>query len=91
MEELLKKIILKVYEVNKNTKHSIFLNFSGHVNELSVNYHINGWTKGSNASYRKEVYLNEKYADIELEQILNDIEKLEKVIYPSDQTEIDNF
>lgn len=91
MEELLQKIIIKAYEVNKNTKHSVFLNFSGHVNLLSVNYHKNGWKASSDPDYRKEVYLNEKYADIELEQILNDIEKLEKVIYPSDQTEIDNF
>lgn len=28
MEDLLQKIILKAYEVNKNTKHTIFLNFA---------------------------------------------------------------
>ena len=28
MEELLQKIILKAYEINKNTKHAIFLDFA---------------------------------------------------------------
>lgn len=76
MEELLQKIILKVYQLNKDTKHSVFLEFYGHTNELQVSYYKDGWKLCENPSYRKEISLDEENTSIELEQILKDLNEL---------------
>lgn len=43
MEELLQKVIVKIYQLNKNTKHDFFFNFSGHTNTFSINYCKDGF------------------------------------------------
>lgn len=45
MEELLQKVIAKVYQLNKNTKHDFFFNFSGHINRLDIDCYKDGWNE----------------------------------------------
>lgn len=78
MEELLQKIILKAYEVNKNTEHSVFVEFMGHVNCFQVYIHLNGWKENSNPDVKIETYLDEKFAIENLQYMLNKLEELEE-------------
>ena len=41
IKELLQKIIVKAYEVNENTNHTVFVRFSGHVSWLEVRIFLN--------------------------------------------------
>ena len=43
MEELLQKVIAKVYQLNQKMKHDFFFNFSGHTNAFSIDYCKNGF------------------------------------------------
>ena len=45
MEELLQKVIAKVYQLNQKTEHDIFLNFIGHINAVEIYYYKNGFEK----------------------------------------------
>lgn len=75
MEELLQKLILKVYQINKNTKHDVFLSFSGHVNTFDVNYHKNGWCENNKPII---LALDEKLTCENVTRVINELEKLEK-------------
>lgn len=75
MEELLQKLILKVYQINKNTKHDVFLNFSGHVNTFDVNYHKNGWSEDNEAI---NLALCNDLTCKNISRVINELEKLEK-------------
>lgn len=75
MEELLQKLILKVYQINKNTKHDVFLSFSGHVNTFDVNYHKNGWSEDNKAI---NLALSDKLTCENVTRVINELEKLEK-------------
>ena len=78
MEELLQKIISKAYEVDKNTKHTIFVNFMGHVKWLEVQVHLNGWKENQSKDIELTAHLDEKEAISELQNILDKLEELEK-------------
>lgn len=77
MEELLQKIILKAYQVNKNTRHTIFVNFMGHVKWLEVQVHLNGWEENKNKDTKLIAHLDNKFAKAELQHMLNKLEELE--------------
>lgn len=38
MEELLQKVIAKVYQLNQKMKHDFFFRFEGHTNTFSISY-----------------------------------------------------
>ncbi len=76
MEELLQKLIAKVYRINKDTEHSVFLDFSGHVNVVEVHYYKDGWQKDKNAIYFNTIYLNSANAETEISDLLEKLEKL---------------
>ena len=78
MEELLQKIILKAYQVDKNTKHTIFVNFMGHVEWLEVQVHLNGWEQNKSRDIELTAHLDKKGAILELQSILDKLEELEK-------------
>ena len=75
MEELLQKLILKVYQINKNTKHDVFLNFSGHVNTFDVYYRKNGWSEDNKVIY---LAISDKLTCDNISRVINKLEKLEK-------------
>ena len=78
MEELIQKIILKAYEVNKNTEHTVFVDFMGHVNWFQIHVYLNGWKENSNPDIKIETYLDEKFATENLQYMLNKLEELEE-------------
>ena len=51
MEDLLQKVITKVYQLNKNTRHDFFFNFSGHTNTFSIDYCKNGFGVNEKSIY----------------------------------------
>ena len=77
MEELIQKIILKAYKVNKNTEHTVFVDFMGHVNCFQIYLYLNGWKENSNPDIKIETYLDEKFATENLQYMLNKLEELE--------------
>ena len=78
MGELIQKIMLKAYEVNKNTEHTVFVDFMGHVNWFQVQVYLNGWKENSNPDIKIETYLDEKFAIENLQYMLNKLEELEE-------------
>lgn len=78
MEELLQKIILKAYQVDKNTKHTIFVQFAGHVKWLEVRIYLNGWEEIRKRDIELTAHLDKKEAISELQNILDKLEELEK-------------
>ena len=77
MEELLQKIILKAYNINENTEHTVFVDFSGHVESFEIKVYLNGWKEYKKVDIKLEVYLDEKYAKSELQHMLDKLEELE--------------
>lgn len=78
MKELLQKIILKVYEINEETKHTVFLDFSGHVDKLQIRIYEKGWKDEEDATLNKEAYLDESTSKEQLKEILKELEKIER-------------
>lgn len=62
IEELIQEIALKAYEVNKGTEHTVFLNFSGHVQWLELSIYTDGWKKDQAPNIDIRACLTEKYA-----------------------------
>ena len=73
---LLQKIILKAYEITKNTKHDVFVNFSGHVNWLDVTIYINGWKEIEDPDIKKRAILDSKKAIKQLTEIIKELQEL---------------
>lgn len=76
IKELLQKIIVKAYEVNENTNHTVFVEFIGHMNWLDVDICTNGWKRSTSADIKYEVDLHSE--DV-LEQLKEALEKLEEL------------
>lgn len=81
MENILEKIMLKAYKINKETKHKIFINFSGHVNSLNVRIYRNGWEPNKEPNIDEDIFLDKNNVIKKLEEILREFEKLEKDNY----------
>lgn len=80
MEELLQKIILKAYEVNENTKHDVFIRFSGHVKQIELSIFLNGWRDDYPDIKFETYFYNESLATEILKNMLKKLEELEKNI-----------
>ena len=78
MEDLLQKIILKAYEVNKNTKHTVFVNFYGHINGVEVQIQINGWKENKTPNEGILIRLDKENATEKMKEILKRLEELEE-------------
>lgn len=80
IEELLQKLMLEAYRINRDTEHSIFLEFMGHTNWLSLQIHIGGWRSGSSADIEETVLLNWTQQEVleGLQQMLDILEKFKK-------------
>lgn len=77
MEELLQKVILKVYQLNKDTKHDVFLHFYGHVNAIEILYYENGF-KGNRNNTTYITDCTTKLTENNLKKALEKLEELEK-------------
>ena len=59
IREYMVKISGLVFDVNTKTNHDVFLDFSGHVNQLAFNYHKNGWKRDADAAFSMSTYIND--------------------------------
>ena len=76
IKELLQKIIVKAYEVNENTNHTVFVRFSGHVSWLEVRIFLNGWKENTHEDINYTISLRRYNI---LEQLKKALEKLEEM------------
>lgn len=78
MEALLQELILKVYNLNKTTKHHLFLDFSGHIDSITIYYYKNGWSEDKTIIYLGNVYLDRETAEIGIKELLKKLDELGK-------------
>lgn len=76
MEDLLQKVITKVYQLNKNTRHDFFFNFSGHTNTFSIDYCKNGFGVNEKSIYIIDVCT--RMTEENLKKALKKLEEIEK-------------
>lgn len=77
IKELLQKIIVKAYEVNENTNHTVFVEFIGHMNWLDVDIYTNGWKRSTSADIKYEADLHSEDVLEQLKEILEKLEEME--------------
>ena len=58
--EYLVKIMGLSYDVNQNTKHHVFLDFSGHVSQFTLKVYEGGWETDKNHSFYLDFYLDDE-------------------------------
>lgn len=76
MEEMLQKVITKVYQLNQKMKHDFFFNFEGHTNTFSINYCKNGFGVNEKSTYIIDVCT--RMTEENLEKALERLEEIEK-------------
>lgn len=76
MEELLQKVITKVYQLNQKTEHDIFFSFSGHTNTFDIFYYKNGWAENKNLTRLAETTIT--MTENNLKKALERLEEIEK-------------
>ena len=57
MSNLISEIMSICYEINQQTKAHCFFNYSGHVNNFSVQHFPNGWANGLSDEEHNKSYL----------------------------------
>ena len=68
-------------EISKNTKTDVFVNYAGHVDQLSIRIYEDGW-ENSNEHYDRDIYLDTTETRTEeniiyvLEEIYFELEEL---------------
>lgn len=75
--ELILKIIERVLEINSKERNTIFINYSGHVNELDIRIHKKGWKTYQDPDYSKDVYMNNKTSEQIQEELLEILKELD--------------
>ena len=78
VKNLLEELIRTVFEVNLRTKHSLFLDFSGHTNTIHCYYYKNGWSPDKNITNIDRVNLYEDSIISDLKRIIKSIRELEE-------------
>jgi hypothetical protein len=81
MSSVVKKLIGEItelaYEVNNKTKHDVFVTYSGHVNCIEVNYHVNGYYSGTPQTEIVNLYMDHEKEHISrLKQAKRKLKKL---------------
>ncbi len=76
MEDLLQKVITKVYQLNQKMKHDFFFNYLGHINKLDIFYYKDGWNENKNPELIMK--FTTKLTEENLEKVLKKLEEIEK-------------
>ena len=78
-KELILEIIKKALEINSRQRNTIFINYYGHVNSISIQLHTNGWNQYEKADYSKDIYMennSHEQNEKELKEILEKLKEL---------------
>lgn len=54
----------------------VFIDFQGHVNQISVHGYFDGWDRGKERSFDFGAYINEMDSDIYIDEILTELEQI---------------
>jgi len=73
-----KEISSLSFEVNMLTSHTVFFDFHGHVNQISIAIYFDGWTDMKERYYKNEVYFREK--DLNQEALKEMVTVLKKLL-----------
>lgn len=74
--EYLVKIIGLSYEVNSREKNTMFVDFSGHTNQIDVNVHLNGWKPDVGYDEKYCIYLDREDSEENLKELLKYLKSL---------------
>lgn len=79
MEELIKEIMSKAYQISTKTKADVFVSYSGHVNSVCVYLYKNGWRESLEWDFRLDFVLEpQKDTIAKLQLVLKELEEIEK-------------
>lgn len=59
IDDLIVEIMRLSLQVNRETKHSVFFEFHGHVNSVGVQIHYGGWKADKDSDYLKCFYIDD--------------------------------
>lgn len=76
MEELLQKVIAKVYQLNQKMKHDFFFRFEGHTDTFSISYCKNGFRVNEKSTYIIDVCT--RITEKNLKEALEKLKEIEK-------------
>ena len=78
IDDLIVEIMCLALKVNRETKHSVFFEFHGHVNSVGVQIHFNGRNADKDSDYLQCFYLDELSPDRfeKCREIIRELEEL---------------
>ena len=78
--DLVQRILKQAVEISSNSIIDVFIDFSSHVQLLTVKVYLEGWNPESNEDYRKDIWFNiysEKTCLEQLEEITKYLEEVQ--------------
>ena len=80
IDDLIVEIMRLALKVNRETKHTVFFEFHGHVNSVGVRVLYGGWQAGKDSDYLKCFYLDDTLSPDRFEKCEQIIAKLEELL-----------
>ena len=87
IDVLIAKIISLSFRVNRETKHTVFFEFQGHVNSVGVRIHYGGWIADKDSDYLQCFYLDDTLSPDRFEKCGQIIAKLEELLEEKNNNE----
>ena len=75
----IQRILKLAIEITNNTKATVFVEYSGHINCISIRAYWQGWTSNTDCDYKVDVYFDIYSEDVLEKQLQGIINKLEEV------------
>lgn len=80
IDDLIVEIMRLALKVNRETKHTVFVEFHGHVNSVGVQIHYGGWKADKDSDYLKCFYLDDTLSPDRFEKCGKIIAKLKELL-----------
>ena len=80
IDDLIVEIMRLALLVNRETKHTVFFEFHGHVNSIGVQIHYGGWKADKDSDYLQCFYLDDTLSPDRFEKCGQIIAKLEGLL-----------
>jgi len=79
--DIYKKVSMLAYDISTLLDHDIFMDYSPHLNLLTVRVYLNGWASGArnrDADFKEDVYFSNLFNQAKVDEIIRYLEKLLK-------------
>ena len=80
IDDLIVEIMRLALKVNRETKHTVFVEFHGHVNSAGVRIHYGGWKADKDSDYLQCFYLDDTLSPDRFEKGGKIITKLKELL-----------